>query len=97
MDIKEGEFKTFYYGGFVQDHETYKKGRKEGVAEEFYADKKLKHKTIFKKGEIIEEYKYDEHGRETYSFGAPEGKEGEKEDDDVMSGQGKSKKKKKKK
>ena len=97
LDIKEGEFKTFYYGGFVQDHETYKKGRKEGVAEEFYADKKLKHKTIFKKGEIVEEYKYDEHGRETYSFGAPEGKEGEKEDDDVMSGQSKTKKKKKKK
>ncbi len=97
LDVKEGEFKTFYYGGFVQDHETYKKGRKEGVAEEFYADKKLKHKTIFKKGEIIEEYKYDEHGKETYSFGAPEGKDGEKEDDDVMSGQSKVKKKKKKK
>ena len=57
----------------------------------------MKHKTIFKKGEIIEEYKYDEHGKETYSFGAPEGKDGEKEDDDVMSGQSKVKKKKKKK
>jgi antitoxin component YwqK of YwqJK toxin-antitoxin module len=97
MDVKEGEFKTFYYEGFVQDHETYKKGKKEGLAEEFYADQKLKHKTIFKKGVIIEEYKYDEHGRETYAFGAPVGKDGEREDDEVMSGQSKTKKKKKKK
>jgi len=96
LDVKEGEFKTFYYGGFVQDNETYKKGKKEGVAEEFFADRKLKHKTVFKKGIVIEEYKYDEHGKEIYSFGAPEKKEGA-EDDDVMSGQSKSKKKKKKK
>lgn len=96
LDVKDGEFKTFYYGGAVQDHATYKKGRLEGVSEEFHHNRKLKHKTIYKKGVVIEEYRYDEHGKETYSFGAEE-KEGGAEDDDVMSGQSKSKKKKKKK
>lgn len=96
MNVKEGEFKTFYYEGHVQDYENYKKGLKDGLAEEFYPDSKLKHKTIYKKGVILQEYKYDEHGRETYSFGAPEVKEGE-EDDAVMSGQSGKKKKKKKK
>lgn len=98
MDVKDGEFKTFYYEGFVQDHVTYKKGLKFGVAEEFYFDQKLKHKTVYdKKGVIVEEYKYDVYGKETYSFGATEGKSDGKEDDDVMSGQSKVKKKKKKK
>jgi antitoxin component YwqK of YwqJK toxin-antitoxin module len=97
LDVKEGEFKTFYYEGHIQDHETYKKGKREGVAEEFYPDSKLKHKTIYKKGIVIEEYKYDEHGRETYAFGKPVGKDGEAEDDKVMSGQSGVKKKKKKK
>lgn len=95
MDVKDGEFKTFYYEGQIQDVEIYKKGIKEGTAQEFYPDTKLKHKTIYKKGKVIEEYKYDEHGRETYSFGAPEEKDG-KEDDAVMSGQSGKKKKKKK-
>jgi len=57
----------------------------------------LKHKTLYKKGIVIEEYKYDENGKETYSYGAPENDDSEAEDDDVMSGQSKSKKKKKKK
>jgi antitoxin component YwqK of YwqJK toxin-antitoxin module len=97
LDVKEGEFKTFYYEGHIQDHETYKKGKREGLAEEFYPDSKLKHKTIYKKGIVIQEYKYDEQGRETYAFGRPVGKDGEAEDDSVMSGQSGSKKKKKKK
>ncbi len=96
LDVKDGEFKTFYYEGQVQDHETYKMGILVGTAEEFYPDQKIKHKTVYakKKGIIEEEYKYDEHGRETYSFGATES---DGTEDDTMSGQSKSKKKKKKK
>lgn len=95
MDVKEGEFKTFYYEGHVQDQATYKKGQLTGTAEEFYPDQKLKHRTIYdKKGVIIQEQKFDEHGRETYSFGV---EEGEGAEDDAMTGQDHSKKKKKKK
>ncbi len=95
LDVKEGEFKTFYIGGAVQEYTNFKKGLKEGVSEEFYYDSKLKHKVVYKKDVIIEEYKYDQHGKETYSFGAPVSKKGE-EDDAVMSGQSGKKKKKKK-
>ncbi len=94
-DIKEGEFKTFYIGGEIQNHVTYKKGLREGVYEEFYYDSKLKHKIVYKKDVVLQEYKYDQHGKETYSYGAPVKKEGE-EDDEVMSGQSGKKKKKKK-
>jgi antitoxin component YwqK of YwqJK toxin-antitoxin module len=96
LDVKDGEFKTFYYQGFVQDHVSYKKGKFTGTAEEFYPDQKLKHKIIYdKKGVRVEEYKYDEHGRETFSFGAPEGGTGA--EDDTMTGQSDAKKKKSKK
>ena len=30
MDVKDGEFKTFYYQGFIQTMENYKKGIAEG-------------------------------------------------------------------
>ena len=68
---------------------------REGVYEEFYYDSKLKHKIVYKKDVVLQEYKYDQHGKETYSYGAPVKKEGE-EDDEVMSGQSGKKKKKKK-
>lgn len=66
--VKNGEFKMFYYDGTVQTTENYKKGLKEGWFEEFYPDGKTKHKRLFKKDELLEEYKYDEHGREIYAF-----------------------------
>jgi len=94
-DVKEGEFKTFFYEGHIQEHSTYKKGRLEGIAEEFYFNKKLKHKTLYKKGVVIQEFKYDIHGKETYRFGVEEGEDAEAEDDAVMDGKKKKKKKKK--
>lgn len=95
MGIKNGEFKIFYYGGQIQESENYKKGRKEGWFEEFYPDGKEKRTVLYKKDELIEEHRFDEHGRETYTFGAtPE--EGA-EDDEMPTGDKKKKKKKKEK
>lgn len=91
--VKNGEFKMFFYDGTVQTSENYKKGLKEGVFEEFYPDGKIKHKRVFKKDILLEEYKYDEHGRETYAF--PERIITDDEDDAVPSmGDKKTKKKK---
>lgn len=69
MDVKDGEFKTFYYNGLVQTMENYKKGINEGWFEERWPDDKLKRRALFKKGVLIEEHRYDEHGTETYTFG----------------------------
>lgn len=92
--IKNGEFKTFYYEGHIQVSESYRKGLKEGWFEEFYPDQTSKRRALYKKDVLLEEHKYDEHGRETYSFGAPTGDQAE---DDAMPGSEKKKKKKKKK
>ncbi len=94
MQVKEGEFKTFYYDGKIQSSENYKKGLPEGWFEERYPDEKVKRSALYKKGVLIEEHKFDEHGNETYTFGAQpnSGKE-----DDTVPGSGKKKKKKKKK
>lgn len=77
LDVKEGAFKTFYYQGHIQTSENYKKGIKEGWFEEFYPDSKPKNRSLFKKGVLVEEHRYDEHGRETYSFGTPTGDQNE--------------------
>lgn len=70
--VKTGEFKMFYYQGFVQTLETYnKKGQKEGKFEEYHPNQKPKRIAIYQKDVLIEEHLYDEHGNETYSFGAP--------------------------
>jgi antitoxin component YwqK of YwqJK toxin-antitoxin module len=95
MGVKNGEFKTFYYQGHIQKTENYKKGKKEGWFEEFYPDQSAKTRKLYKKDELIEEHRYDEHGRETYSFGTPTGDANE--DDEMPSTKKKKKKKKKKK
>jgi antitoxin component YwqK of YwqJK toxin-antitoxin module len=92
MDQKDGEFKTFYYQGHLQTLETYKKGVLEGWCEERWPDDKLKRKALYKKGEIVEEYKYDEQGSEIYAFDGETVREGYAE-----AGPTTSKKKKKKK
>lgn len=70
--IKSGEFKMFYYQGHIQTLETYnKKGQKEGKFEEYYPDQKPKRIAVYAKDVLIEEHLFDEHGNETYSFGAP--------------------------
>ncbi|NRA10845.1 MAG: toxin-antitoxin system YwqK family antitoxin [Crocinitomicaceae bacterium] len=93
--VKNGEFKTFYYQGHIQVSENYKKGEKEGWFEVRYPDKTIKSRALYKKGERIEEHRYDQHGRETYSFGTPTGNE--QEDDDAPTTDKKKKKKKSKK
>ena len=96
-NVKEGEFKTFFYEGHIQDQCTYKKGRLEGWSEEYYFNKKLKHRTLYKKGVVLQEFKYDIHGKETYRFGVEEDEDGDAEDDTVMDGRKKKKRKKSKK
>jgi antitoxin component YwqK of YwqJK toxin-antitoxin module len=88
---KHGEFKTFYYDQTIQKTENYKKGRKQGWFEEFYPDGTAKNRKLYDKDELIEEHRYDEHGRETYSFGTPDSDQSE---DDEMPKKGKRKKKK---
>lgn len=90
MGVKNGEFKMFYYEGNVQVSEVYKKGLKEGWFMEYYPDGLTKRKALYKKDVLLEEHRYDEQGRETYSFGAPDGDQME---DDEMPQQDKKKKK----
>lgn len=95
MGIKTGPFKTFFYNGDVQVSENYdKKGRQHGWFEEYHPGNVMKRKALYDKDILIEEHKYDEHGRETYSFGAPTGDQNE---DDAMPETGGKKKKSKKK
>lgn len=93
MGVKNGEFKIFYYDGKVQEQESWKKGLKEGWFKQFYPDGTTKRQALYKKDELLEEQRYDEQGRETYSFPeeTPEGAE-----DDAMPTTKKKKKKKKK-
>lgn len=93
--VKNGEFKTFFYGGEIQVSESYKKGLKEGWFEEYYPNHKLKRRALYEKDELIEEHRYDENGRETYTFGVETNTGAE--DDEMPSGDTKKKKKKKKK
>ena len=91
--VKHGEFKTFYYNQQIQISEIYKKGRKEGWWKEFYQDGSTKRRVKYVKDELVEEHRYDEHGRETYAFGAPDSDDSE---DDAMPQKGKKDRKKKK-
>lgn len=93
--IKNGEFKTFFYQGNPQEIQKYYKGKKHGLFIEYYPNGKMKVKKLYEKDELIEEHRYDEHGRETYSFGAPEQKD--VEDDEMPVPKKKRKKKKTKK
>ena len=93
MGVKNGEFKIFYYQGHVQEERTFKKGKQEGWYKLYYPDSKVKNESLFEKDILIEEHRYDEQGRETYSFGTPTGDQSE---DDAMPTMKKKKKKKKK-
>lgn len=92
MGVKNGEFKVFYYQGSILSSKNYKKGVEEGWFMDYYPDSKTKQKILYKKGERIEEHRYDEQGRETYSFGAqPE--DGGAEDDEMPTTDKKKKRK----
>jgi antitoxin component YwqK of YwqJK toxin-antitoxin module len=89
--VKSGEFKMFYYQGFVQTLETYnKKGQKDGKFEEYYNDQRPKRLAVYAKDVLIEDHQFDEHGNETYSFGAPT--QSDKEDDEIIKSKSKKKK-----
>lgn len=94
MGVKNGDFKIFFYQGHIQESESYKKGLKEGWFTVFYPDSKTKSRALYKKDVLIEEHRYDQQGRETYSFGKPTGDETE---DDEMPTTKKKKSKKKRK
>lgn len=80
--IKSGEFKMFYYQGHLQTLETYnKKGQKDGKFEEYYPDQRPKRIAVYLKDVLVEDHQFDEHGNETYSFGAPT--TSDKEDDEI--------------
>lgn len=91
MDVKNGAFKSFFVQGHILKSENYKKGLREGVFEDFYPDGKLKCKREFKKDVLIDEYRYDAQGRETYSMHEQETSDTE---DDDMPSKGKKRKKK---
>ena len=66
--VRNGESKTFFYQGHIQKTENYKDGKKYGWFEEYHPDQTPKHRVLYEADVLIEEYKYDEHGREIYSF-----------------------------
>ena len=92
--VKNGEFKNFYYEQIVMDSENYSEGVPSGLWEAFHPDGTMNRSRLFKKGEVIEEYRFDEHGRETYAF--PPRVEEDEEDDKAPKGKKKKKKKRKK-
>lgn len=93
MGVKNGEFKTFYYQGHIQSTENYSKGRKDGWFEEYYPDQSSKRRVLYSQDVLVEEYKYDEHGREVYSF--PKFAGGGDEDDAMPDGSKKAESKEK--
>jgi antitoxin component YwqK of YwqJK toxin-antitoxin module len=93
LDVKDGEFKTFYYQGHLQSLESFKKGIPEGWWEDRWPDDKLKRRALYKKGNVVEEYRYDEQGAEVYAFDGENIRDGYAETAPTVS----TKKKKKKK
>lgn len=81
---RNGEFKTFYYNQTPQQIESYSKGRKHGWSEEYHPSGDLKNRKNYWEDVLVEEYRYDEHGREIYSF--PKYDSGEEYEDDAMPG-----------
>ncbi|XOV67505.1 MAG: toxin-antitoxin system YwqK family antitoxin [Fluviicola sp.] len=80
--LKNGEFKTFYYDQQLQSIESYKKGRKHGWFEEYHPKGELKSRKNYWEGVLVQEYRYDEHGREVYAF--PKQETGPEYEDDAM-------------
>ena len=77
--------------------ENYKKGIKDGWFEEYYPNRKLKIRSLYKKGILIEEHEFNEKGKEIRTFPEVKKEEVKSEDDDIQLEEEKSKKKKKEK
>ncbi len=86
LDVKDGEFKVFFYEGNLQTLENFKKGKKEGWFEEYYPTQKVKSRILYKKEIIIEEHRFDEKGREVYTFVLEKGRKKKKAEDDAAPG-----------
>lgn len=92
---KNGDWKMFYYEQNLQVVESWSNGKKIGWFEEYHPNGVAKRRRLYnKKQELVEEHRYDEHGRETYSFGAPTGNQSE--DDEAPTVNDRKKKKRKK-
>lgn len=63
--VKNGEFKTLDDKGLILKQEFFKKGIPDGKHIENYPDGNPKHVTQYLKGEIIEEYSFDNYGVRT--------------------------------
>ena len=93
--LRNGEFKSLYYEQIVMTLESYKDDVAHGLWEEYHPDGQKKSEKTYKKGKLLTEYRFDEHGRETFAF--PPREQEEDEDDDAPTGKKKKKKKKKNK
>lgn len=70
--VQTGVTKTFYVQGHLQQSESFdKKGRRDGWFETRYPDDKVKRLTLYSKGVLIEDHKFDEYGNEIETIGAP--------------------------
>lgn len=95
--VKDGEWKVFYYEQNLQVVESWKEGKKNGWFEEYHPNGVAKRRRLYnKKQELEEEHRYDEHGRETYSFGVPTGDQNEDDEAPTINDRKKKKRKKKK-
>lgn len=94
--VKDGEWKVFYYEQNLQVVESWKEGKKFGWFEEYHPNGVAKRRRLYnKKQELEEEHRYDEHGRETYSFGVT--MEDQNEDDTAPTINDRKKRRKRKK
>ena len=75
MGMKVGEFKIFYYSGkrFRYRRIMTRKVEKRVGSWSITQTAWTKRKILYEKDVLLEEHRYDEQGRETYSFGEPEG------------------------
>lgn len=70
--VLTGSKKTFYVQGHLQQSESYdKRGRRDGWFETRYPDDKVKRLTLYRKGELVEDHKFDEYGNEIETIGEP--------------------------
>lgn len=70
--VQTGETKKFYVQGHLQQSESYdKNGRRDGWFEERYPDDKVKRLTLYKKGVLVEDHKFDIYGNEIETIGQP--------------------------
>ncbi|MCC5923653.1 MAG: toxin-antitoxin system YwqK family antitoxin [Crocinitomicaceae bacterium] len=69
-DIPNGVFKWFFINGNIQKVEEFdRRGRKNGWFEERFPDDKVKRRTLYRRGEIVEDHEFDQYGNEIRTVG----------------------------